>query len=387
MRNDYGNQSEICKIIILENLNNSSTERILGFDLARAYAIFGMYIVNFTFCFGSFSNEKTSNWITSLFVGNSTSIFIICAGIGLVLLSKNRNKSVIEKSEIKSKILKRSWFLFGLGLLLYNWWPGDILHFYGGYLHIAAFILFLDKKYYLWIAFFAILIYNIAQLFIPFTTGWELPLFKYPDFWTPIGFIRNTFFNGWNSIFPWFAYFSIGMYLGKLDWNDSKIRKNIFIIGALLILIFKGLRIFIRYDFNGPRQDFYEKYWIYIMEDYFPANIPYIMITTGFALVVISTCIYLGDKFQTKKIIEILVKTGQMTLTHYVTHMTIGVLLLGSITQKTYTGFPILENPISQNLILIYALLFFILSMIFSYFWSKKFKKGPIESLMRKISG
>jgi uncharacterized protein len=28
-------------------------QRILGFDLARAYAIFGMYIVNFTFCFGT----------------------------------------------------------------------------------------------------------------------------------------------------------------------------------------------------------------------------------------------------------------------------------------------------------------------------------------------
>ena len=123
------------------------------------------------------------------------------------------------------------------------------------------------------------------------------------------------------------------------------------------------------------------------MEDYFPANIPYIMITSGFALVVISICFYLGNKFQTYKITETLVKTGQMTLTHYVTHMTIGVLILGNITQKTYTGFPILENPISQNFILVYALLFFILSMLFSYFWSKKFKKGPIESIMRKVSG
>lgn len=369
----------------MKNSISNTNERVLGFDLARAYAIFGMYAVNFTFCFGSFTNNESINKFTSLFVGNSTSIFIICAGIGVILLLKN--KSITEKTEIKSKVLRRSWFLFGFGLLLYNWWPGDILHFYGGYLHIAAFILFLDKKYYLWITLFVITCYNLLQLYIPFTTGWELPLFIYPDFWTPTGFIRNTFFNGWNSIFPWFAYFSIGMYLGKLDWNDSKIRKIICIVGALLILIFKGLRLFIRYDFNSPRQAFYEKHWTYIMEDYFPVNIPYIMITTGFALVVISTCIYLGDKFQRSKITEILVKTGQMTLTHYVTHMTIGVLILGIITQKTYTGFPILENPISQNYILLYAVLFFILSMLFSYFWSKKFRKGPIESLMRKISG
>ncbi len=371
----------------MKNSINQLNERVLGFDLARAYAIFGMYIVNFTFCFGTFSNETTSNWFTSLFVGNSTSIFIISSGISVILLSKNKNNSPLEKAEIKSKILKRSWFLFGIGLLLYNWWPGDILHFYGGYLHIAAFILFIDKKNYLWFALFAIIFYNLIQFYIPFTTGWELPLFKYPDFWTPKGFIRNTLFNGWNSIFPWFAYFSLGMYLGKLDWNNFKTRKNIFIVGLLLIVIFKGLRMFIRYDFNSPRQAFYEKYWVHIMEDYFPANIPYIMITTGFALVVLSICIYLGNKFHNHKIIEILIKTGQMTLTHYVTHMTIGVIILGSITNKKYTGFPIIENPTSQSFILSYALLFFIFSMLFSYFWKKKFRKGPIESVMRKISG
>ena len=62
-----------------------------------------------------------------------------------------------EKAKLRSHILKRSWFLLSIGLLLFTWWPGDILHFYGGYMHIAAFILFVPKRYYLWIASIVIL--------------------------------------------------------------------------------------------------------------------------------------------------------------------------------------------------------------------------------------
>jgi uncharacterized membrane protein YeiB len=108
--------------------------RIIGFDLARAYAIFGMFIVNFNFCFGSFQDNSALGQFLNLFVGNSTAIFIILAGMGLSLMANRAKYDSEEKSKLKSIVLKRSWFLFTLGLLLYSWWPGDILHFYGGYM-------------------------------------------------------------------------------------------------------------------------------------------------------------------------------------------------------------------------------------------------------------
>jgi uncharacterized protein len=362
-------------------------QRVIGFDLARAYAIFGMYIVNFTFCFGTFGDKSFLGKFTNLFIGNSTSIFIICAGMGVVLMADKSKINPVEKSKFKSIVLKRSWFLFALGLLLYTWWPGDILHFYGGYLHIAAFILFIPKKYYLWIAIAFIFVYNVLQLFIPITTSWDLQTTKYSDFWTPVGFLRNTFYNGWNSIFPWFAYFSIGMYLGNLNWQDKKLQKRIFLIGFTLLAVFKGLRLFIKADFDSPqRNSFYVKYWMQLMEDYFPANIPYIMITTGFALMVISLCMYLGSRFSKSKFIELLSITGQMTLTHYVFHMTIGTIVLAKLTSKSYTGYPTTDQPIQPIYLILYAIIFFVISMTFSFFWSKKFTKGPIETIMRKIS-
>ena len=92
--------------------------RVTGFDLARAYAIFGMFIVNFTFCFGSFADQSLLGWFTNLFIGNSTSIFIICAGMGVVLMTNHETYNLEERKKLKSVIVKRSWFLFALGLLL-----------------------------------------------------------------------------------------------------------------------------------------------------------------------------------------------------------------------------------------------------------------------------
>ena len=105
-------------------------QRIIGFDLARAYAIFGMYIVNFNFSFGSVMSPNDSiGHFLNIFTGNSTAIFIICAGMGLSLMCNKKTLTVKEKADLKSKVVKRSWFLFVLGLLLFNWWSGDILHF------------------------------------------------------------------------------------------------------------------------------------------------------------------------------------------------------------------------------------------------------------------
>ncbi len=356
-------------------------QRIIGFDLARAYAIFGMFIVNFNFCFGALvSPTDAVGRFLNCFTGNSTAIFIICAGMGVSFLSNQVTDNVTDKSKLKSKVLKRSWFLFALGLSLFNWWSGDILHFYGGYMHLAAFLLFMPKRYYLVLAILFIIVYHLLTLIIPLDTSWNFGTFQYLDFWTPLGFLRNTFYNGWNSIFPWFAYFLVGMYLGKLDWQNKQIRKTIFLTG-LSVFIPIQLLIFL------AKQNTFTDYWNrYITADYFPPFIPFMLVTMAFALMVIPLCMYIGDKFSGNKLINVLQKTGQMTLTHYVIHLTLGMLLLEQLTHKHYTGFLEDEQPTSSSYILIYSLTFFSVSCMFSYFWSKKFSTGPLELVMRKIS-
>jgi uncharacterized membrane protein YeiB len=357
-------------------------QRIIGFDLARAYAIFGMFIVNFNFCFGSFQDKTPLGQFLNLFTGNSTAIFIICAGMGVSLLTNRFSEySIQEKKKFKSIILKRSWFLFAVGLLLYNWWAGDILHFYGGYMHIAAFILFVPRRYFLFGAIIAIVLFHVLLFIIPIWTSWDLNTFKYADFWTIKGFLRNTFYNGWNSIFPWIAYFLLGMWLGRINWQEPKIRQRIFFIGLIFFLLFEGLRRYALYkQFDRTVLD-------YIMYDYFPPYLPFMIITASFALMAITICIWFGDKFSESTIVKWLSDTGKMTLTNYVQHLTIGMLILQVLTGLKYTGFLQMTNPISPTYVLSFSIIYFTISVVFSTLWTKKFKRGPLELLMRKISG
>lgn len=356
--------------------------RIIGFDLARAYAIFGMYVVNFNFCFGNIIHptDAVGHFLT-MFTGNSVAIFIICAGMGVVLMTNQSEYSLEQKAALKAKVLQRSWFLFFMGLLLYNWWSGDILHFYGSYMHVAAFMLFVPKRYYLWGALVAILVFHLLLLVIPIETSWDFTNYQYLDFWTPIGFLRNSLYNGWNALFPWIAYFFVGMWLGKLNWQDHRIKRNLFIVGLFLFSSMQALRYLVRRDYFNP-------FWSdYINAEYFPPFVPFLLVTTGFAFMVLPICMVIGAQFSKNKLVIALQKTGQMTLSHYVFHITLGMAFLAFLTGKHYTGLLEDETPTDASYILGYSVVFYVLSILFSVLWSRKFKNGPLETLMRKISG
>ncbi len=357
------------------------TQRIPGFDLARAYAIFGMFIVNFNFAFGTFTDRTPTGLFLNLFVGNSTAIFIILAGMGTVFMLNVSDYQPGLRKHKRRVIMKRSWFLFVLGLMLYNWWPGDILHFYGGYMHIAAFLLFVHRKWYLWIAGSAIIIYHVLLLIIPVETSWNFTTFSYDDFWTVVGFARNTLYNGWNSVFPWIAYFMLGMWLGKLNWQSKTTQKYVFITGVIMFASFQLIRVLARSEW------FSEPLTAYIMSDYFPPCLPFMFLTTGFALMVIPFCIFLGERCKNTWLVGSLLQVGQMTLSHYVIHLTIGMLLLSALSGKRYSGVLVVKEPLSPFYILCYAVAFFCISILFTVLWRYKFKNGPLEILMRKISG
>jgi uncharacterized protein len=356
-------------------------QRIIGFDLARAYAILGMFIVNYNTVFGSFTDKSILGQFLSLFSGNSSTVFVMLAGMGIALMTNRTEYSVEEQSKLKKIISKRSWFLFAIGMLLYTWWPADILHFYGGYMHIALLILFVPKRYYLWFAVAAIAIFHVLLGLIPYETGWNFNTLEYLDFWTIEGFFRNTFYNGWNSIFPWVAYFIGGMWLGRLDWRDLKQQKQLFLVGLTIWLFIAGLQFYANNSDINPDLKFY------IAADYVPPFLPFMLSTFAFGLMLISFFMYVGSRVGDSKWATLFASTGQMTLTHYVSHLTIGMVIFATISGKAYSGHLSEKTAASPLFILFFAVCYFIISCLLSHFWSKYFKNGPIETLMRRISG
>jgi uncharacterized membrane protein YeiB len=356
-------------------------QRIIGFDLARTYAIFGMFIVNFNTVFGSHTNHNGISGFLNLFNGNSSTLFVMLAGMGVSIMANKGDYSLEEAKKIRRVITKRSWFLFVLGIGFYLWWPADILHFYGGYMHIAALIIFLPKKYYLYAAAAAILIFHFLLAIVPYQTGWNFETLMYKDFWTISGFIRNTFYNGWNSIFPWIAYFFLGMYLGRLDWQNPKILRTVFFTGITVYTLVFLVQTFASEIIKDKDLLFY------LTADYLPPFLPFMLGTASFGLILISIFIFIGNKVGDSKIAVVLASTGQMTLTHYISHLFLGLIVFVLVTGKVLSYNILNETPTNPVVIFAFAIVYYLMSILFSYAWSKKFKNGPFEMLMRKISG
>jgi uncharacterized protein len=357
------------------------TNRIIGFDLARAYAIFGMFIVNYNTVFGFHQDKSFLGKFLQLFNGNSSTTFVILAGMGVSLLGNRSASSLAEEKKLRAIIVRRSWFLFAAGLLLYLWWPADILHFYGGYLHLAALLLFVPPKYYLVAAGACVVIFHLLLGIIPYETGWNLEKLVYTDFWTISGFLRNTFYNGWNPIFPWAAFFFVGMWLGRLPWHDLKVRKRVLLTGIIGYGFMQLLLVAVSQSALSEEEKFY------FNADYLPPFLPFMLSTVSFSLVTISVCIFLGDFFSGNPVAKALAGTGQMTLTHYVVHLTLGMVAFALLFGKDFEPAYGHSHPVAPLVILLFACTFFAASVLFSTWWKRRYKHGPLEMLMRKISG
>ncbi len=357
-----------------------SKSRVAGFDLARAYAIFGMFIVNFNVVFGNYHDQ--SFWAKTLaaFSGNSSTVFVLLAGMGIALMSNRATYTFEERKQLVGVVNKRALFLFCLGLLLYNWWPADILHFYGGYMHIGMLLLFVNKRYYLFTASVAILVFHLLTLVLPFETGWDFETLQYLDFWTLKGFVRNTFYNGWNPIFPWLAYFMVGMYLGRLDLNSFRLRLRIFSIGFFLYSITWGIQI---WSASVPLSN---EMKLFFSADYLPPFLPFILSTMGSGLMLITLFLQISGYVNQYRWVQLFTSTGQMTLTHYLSHILLGLPLLAFLTDSDLGFRTDKMHYVQPQIILLFASVYFAASCLISYYWLKSFKHGPMELLMRKFS-
>lgn len=357
-------------------------QRIIGFDLARAYAIFGMYIVNFNVVFGNIKDTSLLGQFLSLFSGNSSTVFVMLSGMGLALMSNNiQEYTQDDRKRLRNIVLKRAGFLFVLGLLLSYWWPADILHFYGGYMCIASFLLFADKKYHIVVASMAVLLFHLLVLITPYEAGWNFDTLVYKDFWTIQGFFRNMFYNGWNPIFPWLAYFMIGLYLGRLNWTVKNTQNKVFWIGFVLFVMVTIIQFF------STKITTDKDLLFFINADYLPPFLPFILSTIGFDLMLIVAFIFLGTGLSENKLAKNVAKIGQMTLTHYISHIIVGMILFSIIIEYTNIGTGTSKITVSPMYVLAFSCIYFLCSYYFSKYWLKNNKNGVFEGLMRKISG
>ena len=219
----------------------SNSQRIPGYDLARSLAIFGMVIVNYSSFMGGWGvGPGWLVWLVELLPGRAAAIFVVLAGVGMSLMARQGRDSDnrLEKQMIAKSLLKRASFLFIVGLAhYYLLWSADILHYYGVYLAVGAFLLFKPAKMLWSIAALLIVMFFLMSIFMDYETGWDFRTMYYADFWTPAGFFRNLFFNGFHPVFPWLAFLLVGLWLGRQNPYDRSRRRRIILTSAAIAII------------------------------------------------------------------------------------------------------------------------------------------------------
>ncbi|NDJ76822.1 MAG: DUF418 domain-containing protein [Chloroflexi bacterium] len=352
--------------------------RIIGYDFARALAILGMILVNFKVVMNaSEAGPDWLIWFAGLFEGRAAATFVVLAGVGLALLSRRAREAGDRESIAKNRqtLLKRAIFLLVVGLAYTPLWPADILHFYGVYLAIGAFLLMAPDRRLWRLAVVFTLVFVGLILVLDYEQAWDWDTLEYEDFWTPVGMVRHLFFNGFHPVFPWAGFLFVGMWLGRQNMTDPAFRKKVLWGGTGVMVVTESISagLVSALKPHGDAEAIEALFGTHPM----PPMPLYMLASTATALVVITLSIMLTERFAGAKWLEPFVSTGQLALTLYVAHVVIGMGTLETIGK--------LEDQ-SLTFALLSGAAFYGVTVWFAYWWRRRYQRGPLEWVMRRLT-
>ncbi|MCG8473968.1 MAG: DUF418 domain-containing protein [Cytophagales bacterium] len=356
-------------------------KKITGINVARALAVFGMIIVNFKLVFG----ESGRAWVRSfagVFDGKAAATFVVLAGMGLALMTNKALKDgdIGELKILRKKIAVRALFLFAAGLSYIAIWPADILHYYGVYILAVLLLMRRSGKVALVFALVLIFIYPLLMVFWDYEAGWNFISLEYQDFWTLKGFVRNLLFNGFHPVVPWTAFMLTGYWFGKQELNNEKFVKKACWIS---LIAFFAIQCFsygaISYLSGGDKEAAAVLREILGTSPMPPLPV-YMLNGIAVSFAVISFSILIARRYKNSKVIDALDKTGQMALTFYVMHVVIGMGLAEAVDFSKMGNYPV-------EFSVLYALVFCLLCVWFAVVWRKYWNTGPLEWLMKRLTG
>jgi uncharacterized membrane protein YeiB len=356
-------------------------QRIIGFDVARALAVFGMVVVNFVVVMGAEANGP--QWLqrmVGVLEGRAAATFVVLAGVGLSLLSQKARllNDAAGVGQHRATLAKRALFLLIVGLLFVPIWPPDILHFYGIYIAIGVcFLASSDRT--LWKLALGSGFGFVFLLFLfDYDAGWDWETLEYLDFWTVQGMVRHLFFNGFHPVIPWVAFLFVGMWLGRQDLLDTAVRKRLLIYGAGVFMVSETISWLLTMGVMEvvPEAELIDALALVASQPLPPMPF-YLLSAGGVAIIVILLSIMLSHKYPVSVVVKALVATGQLALTLYVAHVIVGMGILEALGR--------LENQ-SLAFAVMSALIFVLSSVVFSVLWRKRFARGPLEFVMRRMT-
>ncbi|MGW7492948.1 DUF418 domain-containing protein [Streptomyces luteogriseus] len=365
--------------------------RLVGLDLARGLAVFGMYAVHVGPAPGQ---GGVIGFLMELAQGRSSALFAVLAGFAVALITGRRTpKAGPAGRQAVAKVIIRAVILMALGtaLTLTGTPVVPILAFYGLFFLLVLPLYRLGAKPLALIAVgWALVGPQLLYALKPVVGGRVFLSYGQAD-----GLVSLLFTGGYPAL-TWVPFVVAGMAVARLDLAATTVRIRLALTGAALAVTGYGgswlaLRLVpgaaeaVRKAEEGSSMSSVSSVSpdsIGIFGDS-PAGMlaaaPHseatlsIVGNTGVAILVITACLVAVDAFpRLRRLAGPVITVGSMSLTAYVYHI-VAIWLLDT------------EEAHIQRL---YVLLGFTVSVtVLATIWSRFFQRGPLEWLMGRATG
>jgi uncharacterized membrane protein len=397
--------------------HGSSLGRLVGVDLARAIAVFGMFAVHV----GPRDSEfRLDGWFLPLAEGHASVLFATLAGFSLMLIAGRREpKTGLAGRQATARIVIRAVILLALGTALAMTQYGKdlvILNFYGVYFLLALPLVRLRAKVLAITA--AVLTFAGPLLSFGLKKLLTEPITNSINAYDPIHRLSDEgllhlLLTGLYPAITWMPFIVTGMALGRLDLSAAAVQRRLAALGTALVAVgfgtswlayrlFSGFRAVVdarAEEFKagsgpmssgsgpmspglgstppgpesmppGPLPDysFGEWAWSMLTADPHSGTIGDILASLGIAItVIVCATALLARSPRLARLARPVIAVGTMSLTVYVAHL----VALPYVSTDDYTA----------------LIGFVIVAVLFAGVWSRFFRRGPLEHLLNSATG
>jgi uncharacterized protein len=358
----------------------SRSNRIDGFDLARALAVMGMVVVNFSAIMGI--TVYPSIWMgaaVDFIYGRAATLFVILAGVSLSLMSAKWEHQDGTPGQ-QTYLMKRCALLLVAGTVQSFWWTADILHVYALFIALGAWMMHLSTR--------ALERWTLASVLISLPVSAALTV-SY-DLSDSIAFVDHQHWavrllldyatSRYYPLFPWITFLLVGMLLGRMERNGGFNCRLWAVVGVLVCV---ATEVFSASMMAWVEQHDWEiegNWWIvFLRSESFPVTPLFIFSSGAGALAVISLCKEALRHRFAARCMGAVIAFGRLSLTVYVTHLLFAIALTRWITE--HNGTPDAAYMFNA------AGLYCSAGILASALWLRSFKRGPLEALFHRLAG
>ncbi len=363
--------------------DTAPSARMAGPDVVRAVALIGVVVMNFHGYLilrdiESGGIHAPTGWLDELFdpwdgplSTRFAATFVLVAGVGVTLLTRRTLDQPTRVSEMRWRLVRRGVFLYVVGLLLEQIWPGTIIVYYGVMFVLAAGI-------FTWRSRFIVAAGVVTAVAATVLRSWRFDRARNGEstsWLTSPGddsirrYVFDVVVNGTHPLLPWFSFLCGGIVLGRILplwwWRRAAVGAGLASVSAAWFL-----SALLASDDGGNLAG------VVFSIDPLDRSIVYVTSALGTALLAYVAIDWLAERVPA--VTDPLRRAGQLTLSLYLAHVLVFNLLVD------WLGW---VEPAGTSSALLFAASFWVGAIALAAWWQRRFGRGPAEYLYRAFGG